>query len=89
MPRTNQATGQLKKVSIVMLLLKNMLSLMKDDESISELGRFIAAYEDWSKTTMTRGKGPVGGKNGLGNNIVQSGVVRHVNQTSKKPKIAR
>jgi len=58
-----------------MLLLKNMLSLMRDDESISELGRFVAAYEDWSETTATRGKGPVGGENGLGNNTVQSGVI--------------
>ena len=74
-PQNNQVIGQQKKVSTIMLLLKNMLSLMKDDESISELGRFVAAYEDWSETTATKGKGLVGGKNGMGYNTIQSGVI--------------
>ena len=90
MLRTNQTTGgQQKKVSSVMSLLKTMLSLMKDDESISELERFIAAYENFPDTTATKGKGPVRVESVLENTAVQREVVKNVNQVSKKPRIAR
>jgi len=71
-----------------MLFLKTMLSLLKDEGSISELNRLIAAYESMLDTTMTKEKGPVGGESLLGNTTTQPLIIIYVNQVSKKPRIS-
>jgi len=66
-----------------------MLSLLKDEGSISELGRFIATYENFPDTTVTKGKGPIRVESVLENTAVQPEVFNNVNQVSKKPQIAQ
>jgi len=89
MLRTNQTKGKHKKVSSVMKFLKSMLNLLKDEGSILELGRFIAAYEKLPDVNVTKGKGPVRVEGVSENTVVQREVTKNVNQVSKKPQIAR
>ena len=69
-----------------MLFLKTMLSLLKDEGSISELMRVITAYENMLDATATKEKVPVGAKSLLGNTTAQPLIFKHVNQVSKKPR---
>ena len=66
-----------------------MLSFLKDEGSISELGRFIVSYESMSDVTATKGKSPVGAESLLGNTSTQPLIVKDVNQVSCKPRISR
>jgi len=71
-----------------MLFLKTMLSLLKDEGSISEWSRFIAPYESISDVSATKGKSLVGAKIFLGNTTIQPLIVKDVNQVSKKSRIS-
>lgn len=89
MQRENQGSGAWqKKVSSVILFLKTMLSFLKDEWSIFELGRFMAAYESMPDVTATRGKSPVGAESLLGDTTTHPLIVKGVNQVSRKPRIS-